>query len=167
MIAALESMRVHDTEVRGGEVRVFQEEERDPVKICGGGGMMFWPVGIEFASFPSTGDNSSTTDVDAMDHDAPSPAESNNITITDPTLQESQLAASTFSVTVTESGGVIQMTKPGGEVVDAVELLKCVDKAVDTVRGVHKTVKEALEKEKEKRGEGRGVEAVLRSENER
>lgn len=178
-------MRINDTEVKGGEVRVFGEDERDLVRICGGGGMMFWPVGIEFASFPIGSadggggrgggavmrDADADADADAMDYDGtPAPDSDNNtttMTITDPTLAESQLASSNFLVNVTESGDVIQMTKPGGDTVDAVGLLRCVDKAVDTVRGVHKIIKGALERDKERRGEGKGVQAVLRSENER
>lgn len=162
-------MRVNDTEVKGGEVRVFAEDERDKVKLGGGGGMMFWPISVEFAYFPSHS-AAAVLVVDEMDHDGPSTTtttNTNTITILDPTLPESQLSTSTLLVAATESGEVIQLTKPGGDTVDAVTVLGCVEKSIEAVKALHANVKAALEKERERKGEGKRVQRALRSENER
>ena len=190
---------MRDTEVRGGEVRVFDEGERDLVKLGGGGGaMMFWPVSVVFGGFEGgssmamdarngVSDTDADPDAEEMDYEPTSPATttthptSNSHTILlllDPTHLEEQSSSSSLIISATSDGEIIQMTKPGtragsgpgtglhGEdAIDAVTLLRCTEVAVKKVKEVHEVIRVALEKEKERRGEGKGVERELRSEN--
>ena len=185
---------MRDTEVRGGEVRVFDEGERDLVKLGGGGGaMMFWPVSVVFGGFEGGSSmamdaRNGVSDVDAdpdaqeMDYEPTSPSttttthptsNSHTILLLDPTHLEEQSSSSSLIISATSDGEIIQMTKPGGRAglgsgedpIDAVTLLRCTEVTVKKVKEVHEVIRVALEKEKERRGEGKGVERELRSEN--
>ena len=193
---------MQDTEVRGGEVRVFEEGERDLVGLGGGGGgggMMFWPVSVGFAGFQagmmmmptverrnggSAADADADVDEDAeadkMDYEATGSSNTttpnhtrsdfdrrNTIILLDPTRMEEQCSSSSLIISATKDGEIIQMSKPGGEAIDAVTLLRCSEVAVKKVKEVHEIIGRALERDKERRGEGKGVERELRSENER
>lgn len=128
-----------DTTVKGGEVTVYDSNERAPVPLA----LLHHPLCVTMALF-----------------------DGGEMVVVDPTLREQQVCEGEIMVTANKHGEVCQIAKLGGVPADALAVLGCVEMAVNKVRALDTVVAEALEKDARKRDIG-GLMAELRADNER
>ena len=137
VVAALQHFRRPDVSVEGERVRVFSLAEREPVGLS----LLHVPYCVTF---------SLVGEVVLVDADA----------------LEGRVSGGEVVVTANRMGEICQVAKLGGVAADAVELLKCIELAVEVVRGIHKVVEDALRRDAERRDVD-GLMKELRAENDR
>ena len=138
-IAALSHFRIPDTSLRGGELTVYSEKERDPVPLA----LLHWPFCISISIF-----------------------EGGEKVIVDAVLREEQCSEGEVVITANKSGEICAISKQGGVPTEALVLLGCIDTAVENVRILDGIVKKALERDATNRDVG-GLMAELSAENAR
>lgn len=140
VVAALQHFKKADVSVEGERVRVFDMGEREP-------------VGLSLLHVPYC------TTFSLIGEDA-------EIVLVDANALESKVSGGEVVVTANKMGEICQVAKLGGVSADAVGLLRCIEQAVGVVKGIHKTVDDALRKDFERRDRG-GLTKELRAENDR
>ena len=143
LLAALLHYRIPASEVRGGELTVFNTLQRDPVPLA----LLHHPVCLSLAFFPSI--------------------EGGVESIVDPTLVEEQVGDGELIVGANKEGEVVLVQKNGGTEVDGVDLVRCIGNAVKKARELVRIVDKAVEEDAKSRDKGGLMSKELRSENER
>ncbi|KAL9131121.1 MAG: hypothetical protein Q9217_000883 [Psora testacea] len=139
LLAALLHYRIPSTEVRGGELTVFNTLDRDPVPLA----LLHHPLCISLAFFHG-----------------------GEKVLLDPTLQEEQVSEGEMTVGANREEEVVLVDKGGGVDVDAIILLGWVSLGVRKVRKLTDAVVRALEIDAKMRDKG-GISKELQAENER
>lgn len=147
LLAALLHYRIPASEVRGGELTVFNTRQRDPVPLA----LLHHPLCLAIAFFPVAGSE------DEGDAGA----------LTDPTLIEEQVSSGGMIVGSNKEGEVVLIEKGGGMEVDGTMLLSCVANGVETIKKTAAYVFEAIDKNAQRRDQGGAISRELRAENER
>ncbi|KAF2150571.1 ribosomal protein S5 domain 2-like protein [Myriangium duriaei CBS 260.36] len=142
VVAGLLHFRRPDVEVRGGEVRVFDETEREPVRL----NMNHVPLCVSFSVFRNV--------------------EGEEILVLDATLLEEQCRDAEVVVGMNRFGEVVQIAKYGGYSVDPMTVLECSRVALEKVKWLNGLLMEKLDEEEKKRNVD-GLMAELRADNER
>ncbi|GAM87235.1 hypothetical protein ANO11243_052570 [Dothideomycetidae sp. 11243] len=156
VVAGLLHFRRPDVEVRGGEVRIFSEREREPVKL----NLNHVPLCVSFSVFRNVDENTIVKGAPAIDGDEP------EIVILDATLLEEQCRDAEIVIGMNRYGEVVQIAKYGGYPVDPLTVLECTKTALEKVKWLHGIVMEKLDEE-DKRQNVDGLMAELSAENER
>ena len=105
LLAALLHFRIPASEVRGGQLTVFNVLQRDPVPLA----LLHHPVCLTMACFPADGDVES---------------------LIDPILVEEQVSTGEIVVGGNKEGEVLLIEKNGGTAVEGAVLMKYVESAV-------------------------------------
>ena len=155
VVAGLLHFRRPDVEVRGGEVKVFTEREREPVKL----NMNHVPLCVSFSVFRNV-EEGLIKGAAGIEGDAP------EIVVLDATLLEEQCRDAELVVGMNRYGEVVQIAKYGGYPIDPMTVLNCTATALEKVKWLHGLLMEKLDAE-EKRQNVDGLMAELRAENER
>lgn len=155
VVAGLLHFRRPDVEVRGGDVRVFSEREREPVKL----NMNHVPLCVSFSVFRNV-EEGSVRGAAGIEGDSP------EILVLDATLLEEQCRDAEVVVGMNRYGEVVQMAKYGGYPVDPMTILECSRVALEKVKWLHGLLTQKLEEE-DKRRNVDGLMAELRADNER
>ncbi|EEY20630.1 exosome complex exonuclease RRP45 [Verticillium alfalfae VaMs.102] len=107
-VAALRHFRKPDAQVEGEDLTVFTPAEREPVPL----GWLHSPFCVTFAHFAAKDDSS-------PDHDG------GDVTLLDPDWREEQLRVASCTISLNKLGEVCQVSKLGGDAVEATTLLQC------------------------------------------
>lgn len=171
VVAALRHFRKPDAQVEGGELTVFTPAEREPVPL----GWLHSPFCVTFAfcdtsqalgaeAKDSSGNSGSgkqrRQDADAGAGDDPV------VAVLDPDWREEQVRAGSCTVSLNRHGEVCQISKLGGDAVEATALLKCVAVAAQKAKELTGLVDGRLAEDARRRNKG-GLEAELSAENDR
>lgn len=139
VLAALMHFRRPDFEVQGEEVKVYDEREREPVRLS----MQHQPFCVTFSYY----DNGS-------------------VLLQDTSQLEEQCREGEIVISMNRFGEVCQIAKYGGTPVDGLSLLTCTNAALERVKAFDKLVKDKLREDEERRDAG-GLMAELTAENDR
>ncbi|KAM0271657.1 hypothetical protein ACHAQH_008992 [Verticillium albo-atrum] len=139
-VAALRHFRKPDAQVDGEELTVFTAAEREPVPL----GWLHSPFCVTFGFF---GDEGETT-------------------LLDPDWREEQLRVASCTISLNKHGEVCQISKLGGESVEATALLQCSAMAAQKVKELSDLVDRKLAEDAKRRDKG-GLMAELSAENDR
>ncbi|KAK3067876.1 3'-5'-exoribonuclease, partial [Teratosphaeriaceae sp. CCFEE 6253] len=140
LVAALQHFRRPDYEVRGEDVTVFDERDREGVKLT----MQHHPFCVSTSYF-----------------------DSGTIMFQDATLLEEQCREGEVVVSMNRFGEVCQIAKYGGVPVDGLAVLTCVNGSLEKVKMMDRSVREALEGDERARDPGGRAKVELSAENER
>ena len=143
VVAALQHFRRAEVSVEGERVRVWGMKEREPVGLS----LLHVPYCVTFCLVGEGG-------------------EDGGVVLVDGNGLEGRVSGGEVVVTANQMGEICQVAKLGGVAADAVGLLRCIEQAVELVKGIHRIVDEALKKDFEKRDRG-GVTRELRADNDR
>lgn len=156
VVAGLLHFRRPDAEVRGGgEVKIFGEREREPVRL----NMNHVPLCVSFSIYRNVEEGLAKAG-------AGTEGDEKEIVLLDPTLLEEQCRDAELVIGMNRYGEVVQVAKYGGYPVDPLTMLDCTRTALEKVKWLHGLITERLEAE-EKRQNVDGLMAELRAENER
>ena len=131
IVAALRHFRRPDVSVVGGDVRVHSLVERVPVPLA----VLHQPLCVSLAFFHA-----------------------GETVLVDATLRERILSEGELVVTANAQGEVCQLAKLGGVPTEALTLLRCVEIAVEQVKGLSKLMQLALDRDEQKRKVGTLIE---------
>ena len=140
LVAALQHFRRPDYEVHGEDVTVFDEREREGVRLT----MQHQPFCVSTSYY-----------------------DSGSIMLQDATLLEEQCREGEIVVSMNKFGEVCQIAKYGGVPVDGLSVLTVVNGSLEKVKMMDRLVKDALEKDEKERDVGGVMKAELSAENER
>ena len=146
LLAALLHHRIPASEVKGGQLTVFNTLQRDPVPLA----LLHHPVCLSMAFFLLG--NEAGAEVKA---------------IVDPVLLEEQIRVGELVVGANKEGEVVLVEKNGGIEVEGVKLLGFIDLGVRKAREILQVVSACLENDARKRDRGGLMSRELRAENER
>jgi exosome complex component RRP45 len=146
VVAALRHFRKPDTSVEGEELTVFTPAEREPVPL----GWLHSPLCVSFSFFSVVKEGAPHT-----------------ITVLDATWLEEQVRVGSLTVSLNKHGEICQIFKPGGEPVDAIELLRCSGIALQKARQMSDFMDTKLSEDARRRDKGGLISELLASENDR
>lgn len=138
VVSALQHFRKPDTSTEGEEVTIYTLAEREPVPLS----LLHHPLCVTFSFYAG------------------------ETVLVDATSLEEQLREGCVTVGMNRHGEVCQIAKLGGEPVDAVTLLHCVNVALVKVKEISAFVARRLREDAKKRDKG-GLLAELSAENDR
>lgn len=144
VITALQHFRKPGTSIEGEEVVVYSEREREPVPLS----LLHMPLCVTLSFYDLGLGNEE------------------EILLVDATSLEESCRIGSVTVGMNRHGEVCQVAKLGGEPVDAVVLLQCVNLAWGKVKEMSALITRRLEEDAKKRDKG-GMAAELSAENSR
>lgn len=139
-VAGLRHFRKPDATVEGGELTVFTPAEREPVPL----GWLHSPFCVSFGFYGDEGE----------------------MTLLDPDWREEQLRVGSCTISLNKHGEVCQVSKLGGEAVEATALLKCAGVAAQKAKDLTDLVDRRLAEDARRRDKD-GLLAELSAENDR
>ncbi|CRK26043.1 hypothetical protein BN1708_004097 [Verticillium longisporum] len=148
-VAALRHFRKPDAQVDGEDLTVFTPAERAPVPL----GWLHSPFCVTFAQFDA---RDGGPDGDGRD----------GVTLLDPDWREEQLRVASCTISLNKHGEVCQVSKLGGDAVEATTLLQCAALAARKVGELSDLVDRTLAADAKRRDKG-GLMAELSAENDR
>ncbi|PHH76962.1 hypothetical protein CDD82_3736 [Ophiocordyceps australis] len=140
LVAALRHFRKPDTTISGEVLTVYTPAEREPVPLS----WLHSPFCVTFSFFGHDGDS----------------------VLLDTTLLEEQLRLGSCTFSLNKHGDLCQVSKLGGQDIDAPILVQCAQTALDRARVFTHVVDAELAQDAKRRDKG-GLMAELRAENER
>jgi exosome complex component RRP45 len=155
VVAALRHFRKPDAAVEGEELTVFTPAEREPVPL----GWLHSPLCVTFSYFSVASRGGGGGESGG--------APTTMAAILDATWLEEQVRVSSLTVSLNKHGEVCQAIKPGGEPVDAVELLRCAGVALQRAREMTDLLEGWLAEDARRRDGGGVISELLAAENDR
>lgn len=140
-VAALRHFRRPDTTVESGELTIFPPAEREPVPLA----WLHSPYCVTFGFFGDDGE----------------------IVLLDPDWREEHLRVGSCTFGLNKHGEVCQVSKLGGEPVEATTVLKCAALAGQKVKDLSELVDAKLAEDSRRRDKGGLISELLSAENER
>lgn len=116
-VAALQHFRRPDLTVRGEAVTVHSLRERVPVPLS----ILHTPFCVTFAFYGG-----------------------GEVILVDPDLMEEQLMEGSMTVTINKFGELCQISKAGGEPIEATKLLMCARVALNKTKEINEVIAKAL-----------------------
>ncbi|PHH70053.1 hypothetical protein CDD80_6271 [Ophiocordyceps camponoti-rufipedis] len=141
VVAALRHFRRRETSLRGAELTVYSEAEREPIPLN-------WMHSPFCVTFSFVGDEADGVLLDA-------------------TWLEEQVRVASCTFSLNKHGELCQVSKLGGREVDAALFLRCARMAVDKAREFSDLVDAALAEDERRRDKGGLMAAELKADNER
>ncbi|KAG8531504.1 uncharacterized protein KY384_003133 [Bacidia gigantensis] len=151
LLAALLHFRIPASEVKGGELTVYNTVERDPVPLA----LLHHPLCMTLGFFQ------------LVESRAEEEGEGRVGVIADPTLAEEQVCAGEMIVGANKEGEVVLVEKNGGVEVGGLRVLQCVGLGGRIVNEIVKAVFDAVERDAKQRDRGGVMSRELRAENDR
>ena len=148
LLSALLHFKIPSSEVKGGELTVFNTMERDPVPLA----LLHHPLCVTIAFFGClNGSESEEQDIGVL---------------VDPTLIEEQVCAGEMVVGANKEGEIVLIEKGGGVEVEGVKVLQCITLGARKASEMVGAVFGALDEDAKERDRG-GISRELKAENER
>jgi len=147
VVAALRHFRKPDASVEGEELTVFTAAEREPVPL----GWLHSPLCVTF-SYCAMARLDGAPDM---------------VTVVDATWLEEQVRVASCTIGMNKHGEVCQIIKPGGDAVDAIELLRCSGVALQKVKDMSDLLDRTLAEDASRRDKGGLISEMLAAENSR
>ncbi|PMB73385.1 Exosome complex component rrp45 [Beauveria bassiana] len=144
VVAALRHFRKPETTMEGGVLTVYTPAEREPVPLS----WLHSPFCVTFSFFGGNGD------------------EEEEMVLLDTTWLEEQLRTSSCTFSMNRHGEICQISKLGGDAVDAPLFVACAQTALAKTKEFTDLVDRELAKDAKRRDKG-GLMAELTAENER